>query len=107
MVHGDQLNEVIDACMYLVCMYLWCLSPFVLIVFRCLEKYEQHERPQQLDTMVSSKSNMTEAYFKRFQVKYMHMQAKKIDYQAIICLTIQDNNKYNTPKYHYVVKFTN
>ncbi len=56
--------------------------------------------------MVSSKSNMTKAYFKRFQVKNMHMQARKTDYQAIIHLTIQDDNMYNTLKYRYVVKFT-
>jgi large subunit ribosomal protein L5e len=50
---------------------------------------------------------MTKAYFKRFQVQYMHMQSRKIDYHVIIHLTTQDKNKYNTPKYHYVVKFTN
>ncbi len=60
-----------------------------------------------LTPMVSSKSNMTKAYFKRFQVQYMHMQSRKIDYHVIIHLTTQDKNKYNTPKYHYVVKFTN
>jgi hypothetical protein len=56
--------------------------------------------------MVSNESNMTKAYLKRFQVKYMHMQARKIDYHAIIHLTIQDDNMYNTLKYCYVVKFT-
>ncbi len=49
---------------------------------------------------------MTKAYFKRFQVKYMHMKAKKIDYPAIICLTTQNDNMSKTLKYHYVVKFT-
>ncbi len=34
------------------------------------------------------------------------MQARTIDYYAIICLTTQDKNKYNTLKYRYVVKFT-
>jgi large subunit ribosomal protein L5e len=57
--------------------------------------------------MVSSKSNMTKAYFKRFQVKYKHRRARKIDYQAIIHFTTEDENKYNTLKYCYVVKFTN
>jgi hypothetical protein len=57
--------------------------------------------------MVSNKSNMTKADFKRFQVKYMHMWAKKFNCHAIIHLTTKDKNKYNTPKYHYVVKFTN
>jgi len=45
MVHGDQLNETIDACMYLVCLYLWYLSPFALLMFQCLEEDEQHEGP--------------------------------------------------------------
>jgi len=88
MFHGNQLNEVID-----VCMYLRCLSPFVLLVFQCLEEDEQHEGPHQFGTMVSSKSNMTKAYFKGFQVKYMCKQARKIDYHAIIHLTIWDKNK--------------
>jgi len=73
----------------------------------CLEKDEQHKGPHQLDTMASSKSNMTQAYLKRFQIKYMHRQARKTDYQVIIHLTTQDENKYNTLKYRYVVKFTN
>ncbi len=106
MVHGDQLNEAIDACMSLVCLYLWCLSPFALLVFQFLEEDEQHEGPNQLGTMVSSKSNMTKAYLKRFQVKYMHRQAKKTNYQVIIRLTTRDENKYNTLKTCYVVKFT-
>jgi hypothetical protein len=72
MVHGNQLNEVIDVYMSLMCMYLWCLSPFALLVFWCLEEDEQHEEPQ-LDTMVSSKFNTTKAYFKWFLVKYMHI----------------------------------
>jgi large subunit ribosomal protein L5e len=55
----------------------------------------------------SSKSNMMKVYFKRFQVKYMHRQAKKTNHQAVICQTTQDKNKYNTLKYRYVVKFTN
>jgi hypothetical protein len=49
---------------------------------------------------------MTKAHLKRFQVKYMHMQARKTDYEVIICLTTQDDNNYNAPKYHYFVKFT-
>ncbi len=50
---------------------------------------------------------MIKANLKRFQVKYMHRQARKIDYQVIIRLTIQDENKYNTLKYRYDVKFSN
>jgi hypothetical protein len=33
--------------------------------------------------------------------------AGKTDYRARIRLTTQDKNKYNTPKYRYVVRFTN
>jgi hypothetical protein len=93
MVHGDQLNEAIDVCMSLVCMYLWCLSLFALLMFQCLEGDEQHEGPHQFGTMVSNKSNMTKAYLKRFQVKYMQRQARKTDYQVIIRLTTRDENK--------------
>jgi large subunit ribosomal protein L5e len=50
---------------------------------------------------------MTKAYFKRFQVKYRRRRAGKTDYRARIRLTTQDKNKYNTPKYRYVVRFTN
>jgi hypothetical protein len=88
MVHSDQLNVATHACMSLVCLCLWCLFPFALLVFQCLEEDELHQGPHQLGTMVFNKSNMTKAYFKRFQVKYRHMQAKKIDYQAITRLTI-------------------
>jgi hypothetical protein len=76
-------------------------------MFQCLEEDEQHERPHRLDTMVSTKSNMTKAHLKRFQVKYMHKQARKTNYHVIMHLTTRDKNKYNIVKYYYVVKFTN
>ncbi|CAN1252171.1 60S ribosomal protein L5, partial [Linum perenne] len=47
------------------------------------------------------------AYFKRFQVKYRRRRAGKTDYRARIRLINQDKNKYNTPKYRFVVRFTN
>jgi len=47
------------------------------------------------------------SYFKRFQVKYRRRREGKTDYQARRRLTIQDKNKYNTPKYRFVVRFTN
>ncbi|KAK4426436.1 putative phosphoinositide phosphatase SAC9 [Sesamum alatum] len=49
----------------------------------------------------------TKAYFKRFQVKFKRRRAGKTDYRARIRLINQDKNKYNTPKYRYVVRFTN
>jgi len=47
------------------------------------------------------------AYFKRFQVKYRRRREGKTDYQARRALIIQDKNKYNAPKYRFVVRFTN
>jgi large subunit ribosomal protein L5e len=57
--------------------------------------------------MAFIKPNKTKAYFKRFQVKYKRRRAGKTDYRARIRLTTQDKNKYNTPKYRFVVRFTN
>jgi len=47
------------------------------------------------------------AYFKRFQVKYRRRREGKTDYYARKRLVIQDKNKYNTPKYRLIVRFTN
>jgi len=47
------------------------------------------------------------AYFKRFQVKYKRRRECRTDYYARKRLIIQDKNKYNTPKYRLVVRFTN
>jgi len=47
------------------------------------------------------------AYFKRYQPKFKRRREGKTDYQARKRLTVQDKNKYNTPKYRIVVRFTN
>lgn len=47
------------------------------------------------------------AYFKRFQVKYKRRRECKTDYYARRRLIIQDKNKYKTPKYRLVVRFSN
>jgi len=47
------------------------------------------------------------SYFKRFQVKFKRRRQGKTDYKARRALTIQAKNKYNTPKYRLVVRFTN
>jgi len=47
------------------------------------------------------------AYFKRFQVKYRRRREGKTDYAARRRLINQDKNKYNSPKYRFVVRFTN
>jgi large subunit ribosomal protein L5e len=46
-------------------------------------------------------------YFKRFQVKYRRRREGKTDYRARKRLITQDKNKYNSPKYRLVVRFTN
>jgi len=47
------------------------------------------------------------AYFKRFQVKFKRRREGRTDYYARKRLVVQDKNKYNTPKYRLVVRFTN
>ncbi|GFQ07378.1 60S ribosomal protein l5 [Phtheirospermum japonicum] len=57
--------------------------------------------------MVFVKAQKSNAYFKRFQVKFKRRRAGKTDYRARIRLINQDKNKYNTPKYRFVVRFSN
>jgi large subunit ribosomal protein L5e len=47
------------------------------------------------------------AYFSRFQVKFRRRREAKTDYQQRKRLIIQDKNKYQTPKYRFVVRFSN
>jgi large subunit ribosomal protein L5e len=47
------------------------------------------------------------AYFKRFQVKFRRRREGRTDYYARKRLVVQDKNKYNTPKYRMIVRFTN
>merc|ERR1712066_201127 len=47
------------------------------------------------------------AYFKRYQVKYKRRRQGITDYYARKRLCVQDKNKYNTPKYRMIVRFTN
>ncbi|XP_047316285.1 60S ribosomal protein L5-like [Impatiens glandulifera] len=57
--------------------------------------------------MVFIKAQKSRAYFKRFQVKFKRRRQGKTDYRARVRLINQDKNKYNTPKYRFVVRFTN
>ncbi|CAA0820661.1 60S ribosomal protein L5-2 [Striga hermonthica] len=57
--------------------------------------------------MAFVKAQKSNAYFKRFQVKFKRRRQGKTDYRARIRLINQDKNKYNTPKYRFVVRFTN
>eukprot|EP01133_Synstelium_polycarpum_P012201 gene12201-14279_t len=47
------------------------------------------------------------AYFKRFQVQYRRRREGKTDYQQRTRLITQDKNKYNSPKYRLVARFSN
>ncbi|CDQ74996.1 unnamed protein product [Oncorhynchus mykiss] len=47
------------------------------------------------------------SYFKRYQVKFRRRREGKTDYFARKRLVIQDKNKYNTPKYRMIVRFSN
>jgi len=65
------------------------------------------QRKTLLATMGFVKVVKTTAYFKRFQVKFRRRREAKTDYYARKRLIIQDKNKYQTPKYRFVVRFTN
>jgi len=47
------------------------------------------------------------SYFSRFQVKFRRRREGKTDYRARLRMVTQDNNKFCTPKYRMVVRFTN
>lgn len=47
------------------------------------------------------------AYFKRFQVKFRRRREGKTDYRQRHKLITQDKNKYQSPKYRLVVRFSN
>ncbi|KAF2894348.1 hypothetical protein ILUMI_11826 [Ignelater luminosus] len=46
-------------------------------------------------------------YFKRYQVKFKRRRQGKTDYYARKRLIAQDKNKYNTPKYRFIVRLSN
>jgi len=53
------------------------------------------------------KVQKNKAYFKRFQVKLRRRREGKTDYRQRLKLITQDKNKYNSPKYRLVVRFSN
>lgn len=53
------------------------------------------------------KVQKNKAYFKRYQVKYRRRRECKTDYYARKRLILQDKNKYASPKYRFVVRFSN
>merc|ERR1712100_455427 len=58
-------------------------------------------------TMGFIKVVKNKAYFKRFQTKYKRRREGKTDYYARKRLVAQSKNKFATPKYRFVVRFTN
>merc|ERR1712164_141219 len=62
---------------------------------------------RQQPTMGFVKVVKNKAYYKRFQVKYKRRREGKTDYYARKRLVCQDKNKFATPKYRFVVRFTN
>lgn len=57
--------------------------------------------------MTFTKVLKNNAYFKRYQTKYRRRRENKTDYYARRKLVAQDKNKYNSPKYRFVVRSSN
>lgn len=57
--------------------------------------------------MVFVKVQKSRAYFSRYQVKFRRRREGKTDYRQRKRLCTQDKNKYQSPKYRLVVRFTN
>jgi large subunit ribosomal protein L5e len=57
--------------------------------------------------MTFVKIQKNKAYFKRFQTKYRRRRNGKTDYYARKRMIKQAKNKYNMPRYRFVVRFTN
>lgn len=57
--------------------------------------------------MVFVRVQKSKAYFSRYQVKYRRRREGKTDYRQRKRLCTQDKNKYQSPKYRLVVRFTN
>lgn len=53
------------------------------------------------------KVQKSKSYFSRYQVKFRRRREGKTDYRQRKRLCAQDKNKYQTPKYRLVVRFTN
>merc|ERR1711966_125843 len=57
--------------------------------------------------MVFVKVQKSKAYSKRFQVKFRRRREGRTDYRQRKRLCCQAKNKYQSPKYRLVVRFTN
>jgi len=57
--------------------------------------------------MTFSRVQRSKAYFSRFQTKFRRRREGRTDYRQRKRLCAQDKNKYQSPKYRLVVRFTN
>jgi large subunit ribosomal protein L5e len=57
--------------------------------------------------MVFVRFQKNKAYYSRYQVKFRRRREGKTDYRQRKRLVAQDKNKYQSPKYRLVVRFTN
>ncbi|KAA8589241.1 hypothetical protein FQN60_012606, partial [Etheostoma spectabile] len=71
--------------------------------------YKETKRLQNVHVVLQGfvKVVKNKAYFKRYQVKFRRRREGKTDFFARKRLVVQDKNKYNTPKYRMIVRFSN
>jgi len=68
-------------------------------------KKHGHVRKKQVGGFVKVLKN--KAYFKRFQTKFRRRREGKTDYRARKRLAAQSKDKYNSPRYRLVVRYSN
>lgn len=68
-------------------------------------KSKGHGRKKQVGGFVKILKN--KAYFKRFQTKFRRRREGKTDYRARKRLAAQSKDKYNSPRYRLVVRYSN
>jgi large subunit ribosomal protein L5e len=68
-------------------------------------KQDGHGRKKQVGGFVKVLKN--KAYFKRFQTKFRRRREGKTDFRARKRLAAQSKDKYNSPRYRLVVRFSN
>jgi len=70
--------------------------------------FQRHtSKGELLNKMVFCRVQKNKSYFSRFQVKYRRRREGKTDYRQRKKLCTQAKNKYQSPKYRLVVRFTN
>ncbi|KAM0840244.1 hypothetical protein ACQ4PT_059846 [Festuca glaucescens] len=79
----------------------WCLR----FLLDQLDSSALFLRSNSMPLKVFVKNQKSRVYSKRFQVKFKRRRQGKADYRARLRLTNQDKDRYNTPKYCFVVRF--